>query len=446
MRTLLSARRRILLVLLLLALTGLFWIYHAGGVTPRPVRFAVASDPHLYDPTLGTDGPVFADYVAGDIKLMAWSEAIFDRFLVELWALEPRPDFLLLCGDLTKDGEQHNHRRMAERLARLEDAGIEVFVVPGNHDIDNPAAQRYTAGGAEPVVSLDSSGFAALYARFGYQQALARDRHSLSYVAEPVPGVRLLAIDSRVQVGNAQVGGKLTPATLEWLLVQLRRARHEGAVVLAMMHHGLLEHYRGQGEFFPEFLVDNHADVSTALAAGGLRVIFTGHFHAQDVTRRTWPDGACLTDVETGSTASWPSAYRLARLDPETARLSLTTRKIAAPQAGAFAAAEDKFPSFARRSLERQLTKLVAAAMAEHTTLSVDRRTQLAPAVVAAALAHYAGDEVPTFETFRAALKMARQGRGSEVTVGRLLLSLWHDLPPADRTLELHLEDSCDEH
>ncbi len=440
MQTLYPARRCILLILSLSVLTGLFWIYRAGEVTSRPVRFAVASDPHLYDPALGTDGPAFADYVADHPKLLAWSEAIFDRFLTDLRDLKPRPDFLLLSGDLTKDGERHNHRRMTERLARLEDAGIEVFVVPGNHDIDNPAAQRYTARGVEPIEGLDRSGFAALYARFGYRQALARDRHSLSYVAEPVPGVRLLAIDSRVQGGPGQVGGQLAPATLEWLIGQLRQARQEGAVVLAMMHHGLLEHLHGQAEFFPDFLVRDHAAVSAALAAEGLRVIFTGHFHAHDVARRNWPDGSFLADVETGSTASWPSLYRLASLDRESATLSLTTRQVTAPQAVAFSATEN-FPAFARRSFEEQVTELITAAMAEHTTLSVDRRTQLVPAVVAATLAHYAGDELPVLETFRTALKLAKQGRGCEVTIGRLLLSLWHDLPPADRTLELHLED-----
>lgn len=403
-----------------------------------PVRFAVASDPHLYDPALGTNGPAFAAYVAGDPKLLVWSEAIFDQFLTDLQALEPRPDFLLLSGDLTKDGERHNHRRMAQRLAWLEDAGIEVFVVPGNHDIDNPAAQRYTASGAEPVEGLDSSGFAALYARFGYRQALARDQHSLSYVAEPVPGVRLLAIDSRIQTGPAQVDGQLAPATLEWLLAQLRQARLEGAVVLAMMHHGLLEHFRGQAEFFPEFLVRDHAAVSAALAKEGLQAIFTGHFHAHDVIRRDWQDGFWLADVETGSTVSWPFQYRLADLDREAARLSLTTQQVTSPQAGISPAAGNYLAS-SQSSLEKQLTKLVVDAMAEHTGLPVDRRAQLAPAVVAAVLAHYAGDEVPQLKTLRAALKLAKQGRGSEVTIGRLLLSLWHDLPPVDRTLELHL-------
>jgi DNA repair exonuclease SbcCD nuclease subunit len=41
-----------------------------------------------------------------------------------------------LLGDHTKDGELINHESVKDLLQQLADAGIKVFVVPGNHDIN----------------------------------------------------------------------------------------------------------------------------------------------------------------------------------------------------------------------------------------------------------------------------------------------------------------------
>lgn len=40
-------------------------------------------------------------------------------------------DILLIPGDLTKDGEKQSHTELAEKLAKLNRHGIQVFVIPG---------------------------------------------------------------------------------------------------------------------------------------------------------------------------------------------------------------------------------------------------------------------------------------------------------------------------
>ncbi|MFQ8842968.1 MAG: metallophosphoesterase family protein [Clostridium fessum] len=58
-----------------------------------------------------------------------------DAFLDDM--KEEDPDLLILSGDLTLDGEKASHEELAELLEGLSEAGIEVAVIPGNHDINN---------------------------------------------------------------------------------------------------------------------------------------------------------------------------------------------------------------------------------------------------------------------------------------------------------------------
>lgn len=56
-----------------------------------------------------------------------------------------KPDVLLVSGDLTKDGELESHEQLAERLEKFkkEVPGVKVYVINGNHDINNENAKNY---------------------------------------------------------------------------------------------------------------------------------------------------------------------------------------------------------------------------------------------------------------------------------------------------------------
>ena len=68
------------------------------------------------------------------------------------------------------------------------------------------------------------------------------------------------------------------------------------------------------------------------------------------------------------------------------------------------------------------------------------RREYLARKIADAIFAHQAGDELPTLRTFREALDLARGKDVEEKDIGNLMLSLWHDLPPADNTLSMPMQ------
>jgi 3',5'-cyclic AMP phosphodiesterase CpdA len=415
--------------------------FDAGGGPPAPIRFAVIADPHLYDPALGLSGPAFEAALAEDAKLLAHGPALLAAVTERLLATGPRPAFLLVAGDLTKDGELDSHRLAAAALDRLADAGIPVYVVPGNHDIANPEAARYHGTRSTPVAGLDAAGFARLYARFGYAGALARDPHSLSYVADPAPGYRLLAIDScRYGEGAARRidAGRLRPETLAWLVGQLRRARAEGRTVLAMMHHGLVEHMVGQGEHVPELLVDDWDTVARTLAGEGLKLVFTGHGHSQDITRRDWDGQRFLVDVQTGSLVSYPNPYRVVSQDGD--RLAIRSHRIDDLATAGVPDGPGGFAAFAREFGYRKELDLLARQLAARSSLSAARRAELAPMLADALLANHAGDELPTVRTFRQPMAMAGSKIPDEAAVGGLMMAIWHDLPPADNDLDLVLQ------
>ncbi|MCL1912206.1 MAG: metallophosphoesterase, partial [Leptospirales bacterium] len=166
-----------------------------GTVCPYPnAFFAVISDTHIYDPSLGSSGAAFERAISSDQKLLLNGIDLLDYAAKVV--INSGVRFVLVSGDLTKDGELINHRLMAKKLRRFTDAGIAVYVVPGNHDINNFDAVRYDGNETYPLPSINAEDFARIYGDFGFNAALMRDDNSLSYVAEPVKGLWLPCIDS----------------------------------------------------------------------------------------------------------------------------------------------------------------------------------------------------------------------------------------------------------
>ncbi len=139
---------------------------------PR-ARVVVFSDPHIYDTSLGISGSAFEEYLLDDRKLLVESEEILAQAVEEM--LQEGADFILLPGDLTKDGERSSHDLIARYLSRIEAAGTPIYVVPGNHDILNPHAVRYMDDKTEPVENVTPEQFRQIYKAFGYEEAIFSD-------------------------------------------------------------------------------------------------------------------------------------------------------------------------------------------------------------------------------------------------------------------------------
>ena len=159
-------------------------------------KIVVATDMHYFAEKLaGNRCDSFVGMArGGDGRVLEYGWEVMDAFLDDM--KEEDPDLLILSGDLTLDGEKASHEELAELLEGLSEAGIEVAVIPGNHDINNPDARRYTADGAEKVESITADEFRDIYADFGYVAADSRDPASLSYLYKIDSANWVLMLDS----------------------------------------------------------------------------------------------------------------------------------------------------------------------------------------------------------------------------------------------------------
>ncbi len=108
----------------------------------REINIAIISDIHYMDKSLLVkDGPAFQAYLAKDPKLLEYSSYILRAAVRDI--IRKRPNLVLIPGDLTKDGERISHERVASILKEFTMHGIKVVVTVGNHDVNNPEAQKY---------------------------------------------------------------------------------------------------------------------------------------------------------------------------------------------------------------------------------------------------------------------------------------------------------------
>jgi len=76
-----------------------------------------------------------------------------------------------------------------------------------------------------PVERVSPSLFKRIYDEYGYREAIAQDPSSLSYVAEPAPGIWLFAIDSAEYGNNEALGHPVTAGRIRIVKVDLPARR-----------------------------------------------------------------------------------------------------------------------------------------------------------------------------------------------------------------------------
>ena len=319
---------------------------------------------------------------------------------------------------------------MTEKLERIRQSGTKVFVVPGNHDINVPDSKAYTGERAVSVESISSDEFAQRYAPFGYGDAFCRDTSSLSYAAEINERTWLLCFDTnRYQdhTNTSITGGRILPQTVQWAESILRVARARNIAVLGMMHHGLVEHMPYQSDFFADYLIEEWQENAGILADAGLKVVFTGHFHSNDISLFTSPSGNTVYDVETASLAMYPFAYRTMQLVD--GKLSIDTHFVTSVSGNPGLA--DQY----RTQLEA-VTRRVARSRIKGSGISLPVETEdaLVKLIVMMQLMHVRGDEVPDDEIKSAVRSFAGLLDNEESDPDFLF-----DFPPADNRLVIDL-------
>ncbi len=352
--------KKILPILLLIVPMWCMSIQATGSA----VDIVVMNDIHVMHPDLlKQDGAAFENVMKSDRKLLRQSQEIFLALIDSI--LLHQPDVVLIPGDLTKDGELIGHQLVSSELKRLQEAGIQTYVIPGNHDIRNAGARYFDGDSTWQAEITLKEDFEIIYQDFGYGEASVRDTASLSYITDIAEGVSLLAIDA-VQWYNNTVKslgdahdncisqGKLRPETLQWLLDRADEAKAQGKQVVAMMHQELLQQLSMQSQVFPTASIEGGDSIAQLFIEHGIHVIFTGHMH---ITNNSTYYNADRTDsiveISTGSPVSYPCPYRWVTVDASTRELSVATHTMQALESVA------DFPAFAKESLGNSAENLV---------------------------------------------------------------------------------------
>lgn len=393
------------------------------------IKIAVISDIHFLSQKIATPGPALSAYESITGRNIKDLHSILNKVLNEI--LKEGIDVLLISGDLTNHGELQSHTDLIEYLKPLNKSGIQIFITPGNHDINIPNSKQYTADETISTASVSVDEFRKLYDTFGLGSAIYSDESSLSYVAEITKNLWLLSIDSNrydENMGSSISGGRIKDETMLWALNILQKAKERKIRIVGMMHHGLIEHMPYQSAFFPDYLIEDWKNQADILADAGLEIIFTGHFHSNDITLSKSPSGNIIYDIETASLSQYPFAYRIINLLDST--LSIESRFITSTPQKPDLDLEYKLKleRITRRAADNRLNNL-------GVPMSSNIKDVLTDMIVKLYLAHVKGDEVPDsemlemIESFSALL-------GNEVQEEDYSF----DFPPEDNNLTLELK------
>lgn len=282
----------------------------ASAAEKKGLKVTVANDLHYnlaYGKNITDDRYADEDYshVPGNGQLWIESLIIIDTFFEEF--LQSDSEILLMPGDITDHGTEAEYAAFAAELAELEAAGKKVYVVPGNHDY---------YGGATPEK------FVTAFYSFGYDEAIAKDENSASYVVELGNGYRLLAVDSCLP-GDGVSG--IDEERRAWIEEQAKQAQKDGKKLISMMHHNILNHLIFGDTIHPGGFVDAEIGLPELYAQYNVKYNLTGHTHAHDVKAYTGSNGVTIYDVLTSSLNLYPLPYRTIVLGDE---VEIRTEKI----------------------------------------------------------------------------------------------------------------------
>jgi len=315
-----------------------------------PPTLMLTSDLHYMSSTTHDDGTAFQQMLANDDgKVSQYSDMIVDTLLEE--TVRMKPSALLLTGDITLNGERENHQKLAEKLRRVQEMGIPVLVIPGNHDIQNRNAAVYFGTERKEAEYLKSGEeFYEIYREFGFDQAISRDKDSLSYLYALDEKHWLLLLDTCQYEDYNHVNGKIRPGTLLWMEEHLSQAKEQGIQVTVAAHHNLLSESR---LYTTECTLENHQQVIELLERYEIPLYISGHLHAQRIKKHQAepgvpPDCYGITEIVLSSYSLPPCQYGVLAWD-EKDNMTFDTRK---------APVED-FSEFLKTTIRNQVQKKI---------------------------------------------------------------------------------------
>ncbi len=229
-----------------LALCFLFFFGGSAAAHEEATTCFIVSDLHF---SLKNNSSIY--------PLMSRAEDMMNTIADEVIAAHPA--VFILCGDNTNSGRESDAEALAKILERIHDAGIEVVVVPGNHDFD--------------LSNADS--FDSVY--HGLCEKDSVDTASLSYSLN-IGSLRILAMDDSSFTNGKD--GSFSSQTLFWLKLQLTEAKRNGEEVLFLSHHNVLP--GGEAAENSLYMIQC-PELRDLLKEYNVRLCLSGHRHSQEI-------------------------------------------------------------------------------------------------------------------------------------------------------------------
>lgn len=280
--------------------------------------FAVASDTHYVHPvkqagtTLADEGWV-TTFNSESESLTNQSGFIIDEFLKEC-AENPKCQFVLITGDLATHGRDYvsEHEAVAAKFRKFEkETGKQVYVINGNHDNAKD-------------MPVDHKKFTEIYHEFGYDEALSTDEGTCSYSANLNDEYTLVALDTCDERYRVVPNNDIT--RMDWAVKQIKAAKKQGKKVIMIMHHNLLEHNPFQKLNEKNYVVNTPYSFAGLLADLGVKLVFSGHTHCNNVKSYTSFLGNTIYDFSMSSLGNFPAEYKYFNVTDS--KISHETKKI----------------------------------------------------------------------------------------------------------------------
>ena len=278
-------------------------IVGAADSASAETKLMVVSDLHYLEPSLYQGSELFLRVLrTGDGKITQCGEELLSALYQEI--LFEQPNALIVTGDLTYNGEKISHEALAAWFGTVEDAGVDVWVIPGNHDINTTNPIGFADGMYYGVKAASPDEFAAIYADYSEP-----GEAGFSYIARISDGLWAAMTDVAFYQEQAQTFGLFADSHAAWLEEALKKAGEAGGQVVTATHHNLLTHT----EFAKEnFLMFGNESMAALARAYGVELNLSGHMHIQHIARE---DG--LADAALGAFCIWPHRYALVTLSDD---------------------------------------------------------------------------------------------------------------------------------
>lgn len=269
------------------------------------------SDIHYLSPSLFDYEALRSFSYHDDGKATHITPSIMESFIEEMVALSP--EAVVVTGDLTYNGEKKSHEEMKAMFSILEESGIDVYVIMGNHDTATKPYALFEDGARETEGTTPMEG-ENLWLDFGYGDAINRDPLSSSYITELFPGLYLLAVDS-----NNGSGGTVRKGTLSWMDEALKSVKADGGRIISATHQNLFIH---SSRHTFGYQINNSSKVETIYKEYGIKLNLSGHLHIQHITKK-----GEITEIAAEAFSDWPLQYGVITISDDFS-FSYSTREL----------------------------------------------------------------------------------------------------------------------